>query len=466
MDRIRKGFSQIPIPAAFVICGMAALLIALSLTKATMWFAQKNKSEIAGSYAEAVPVEQEQEQELYFSLENLDPIPSMELLPEEEAPAQVKPSDGKGNRVMYVLSPDAEVMLLEEDRKKYSFYEELGNIAAVFWYSVCLCLASLAFYLWKLKAPLRILNQAARKISDNDLNFQIDYKSQDELGRLCQAFETMRQELVQNNRKMWNSVEERKRLNAAFAHDLRTPLTVLQGHTDILLDTLNDKEEDHQEILSSLHAISNQITRMNSYMDTMSALRRLEDYDPCLKVVSSDTLEELLEETATSLFLNKKGASYGQGFKVESGQMAICHGSGCAQDIKTMISVEIHEAELWMDLEAFSQIYENLLSNAARYAREHIGIRLYREQDFVVLEVSDDGVGFTQKDLQNAFAPYYRGERGKPASSAHFGLGLYICNLLAGKLGGGMQLTNGENGGAKVIVKMVSFQKLHPRYAH
>ena len=44
---------QIPIPAAFVLCGMAALLCALSLTRATMWFAQKNKGEIASGYAEA-----------------------------------------------------------------------------------------------------------------------------------------------------------------------------------------------------------------------------------------------------------------------------------------------------------------------------------------------------------------------------------------------------------------------------
>ncbi len=221
-------------------------------------------------------------------------------------------------------------------------------------------------------------------------------------------------------------------MNAAFAHDLRTPLTVLQGHADMLLDTLDDKQDANQEILSSVQAISKQITRMNSYMDTMSALRRLEDYEPCLKAVSSKSLAELLEETASSLFPTQK----------------------------TAIHFEIQEQELWMDREAFSQIYENLLSNAARYARESILVRLYREEDFVILEVADDGAGFTRKDLQNAFAPYYRGDRGKPASSSHFGLGLYICSLLAEKLGGGMQLANVENGGAKVTVKLITFQKI------
>ena len=223
MDRIKKWVHQIPgkaflpLPAAFVICGMAALLLALSLTRATIWFSQKNKQEIAGSYAEAVPVEQEQQMQLDFSVADLEPVPSTEISWEEEALAQ---SGREKNAIVYILSPDAETMMQEEDRAKYEFYENLDNTAAILWYSVCLCLASLVFYLWKLKRPLGILNRAAGKISGNDLDFKIDYAGRDELGRLCQAFESMRQELEQNNRKLWNSMEERKRLNAAFAHDL------------------------------------------------------------------------------------------------------------------------------------------------------------------------------------------------------------------------------------------------------
>ncbi len=505
MDRIKKWFRGIPIPAAFVICGMAALLSALSLTRATMWFARKNKGEIAESYMEAEPgpslqavTEEvpESELQLDFKPADLELIPSMEapsegFLPQDRQPEgssgretpeetshQPQESEQEQHAVIYGTSPGFVQLLPAADRKKYDFYEGLDNTAAALWYSVCLCLASLAFYLWKLKKPLRVLNQAARKISENDLNFEIDCHGQDELGRLCEAFEAMRQELVQNNRKLWNSMEERKRLNAAFAHDLRTPLTVLQGHTDLLLDTLNTEQdadgEIHQEILSSVQAISNQITRMNSYLDTMSALRRLEDYDPCLKAVSSRALAELLEETAASLFPGEKThlaegslkeASLREGSLREGSlregslREGSLYKSSPAGAGKIALRVELDEQELWMDREAFTQIYENLLSNAARYAKESIRIRLYREQDFLVLEVADDGPGFTPRDLQNAFAPYYKGERSKPESSSHFGLGLYICSLLAGKLGGGLQLANGREAGAVVTVKITCYQK-------
>ena len=280
-----------------------------------------------------------------------------------------------------------------------------------------------------MKKPLQVLNQAARKIAENDLNFEIDYQGPDELGRLCQAFESMRRELAQSNKKMWNSMEERKRLNAAFAHDLRTPLTVLQGHTDILFDALNGREQEADpELLSDLSAISNQITRMNSYLDTMSALRRLEDYEPCLRAVRAAALEELLEDTAASLFPGGKAA---------------CVPSG----IRTAVSFEMESQELWLDREAFSQIYENLLSNAARYARERIDIRLYEEQDFLVLEVADDGAGFTPEGLANAMKPFYRGK--EEPGHTHFGMGLNICKTLCEKHGGYLRISNDK--GAKAI---------------
>lgn len=85
------------------------------------------------------------------------------------------------------------------------------------------------FYRLKLKEPLALLTKGASRIIENDLDFTIEAKSQDELGQLCIAFETMRRTLLNNNRELWQQTEERKRLNAAFSHDLRNPVTVLKG---------------------------------------------------------------------------------------------------------------------------------------------------------------------------------------------------------------------------------------------
>ena len=79
-----------------------------------------------------------------------------------------------------------------------------------------------------------LLTTSANRIAENDLDFSIVYDRNDEMGLLCKAFEKMRSALESNNREMWRQMNERQKLNAAFSHDLRTPLTVMEGHLGIL----------------------------------------------------------------------------------------------------------------------------------------------------------------------------------------------------------------------------------------
>lgn len=414
MDRIRKGGRKVSIPVAFIICSLACLLVANSLTKVTVWFSQKNVNEIEEEYVTILPIDRKE----FVTGENTDNL-GAEIVDDEQAPAYVVTmEDGQLFR--------QSISLPEEVKKQYDFYVGLDDIAAVLWYSVCLCLAALIFYIWKIKKPFRVLNQAVKKISENDLDFYIDYEGQDEFGRLCHAFEIMRQELEQNNKKMWNSVEERKRLNAAFAHDLRTPLTVMRGHTDMLLSAITEDIDPSGEMTSSIHAISSQITRLGSFADTMGSIQRLEDYEPCLKYISSSALTEMVSQATTALFPN--------------GQVEI--------------HAELKEQDFLLDKEALAQICENILSNAVRYAKKEVTVSLYQEQQYLFITVEDDGTGFTKKDLASASLAYYRGEKTQAHTASHFGLGLYISSILAEKLGGSLQLSNGTNGGAKVQIKL------------
>lgn len=89
------------------------------------------------------------------------------------------------------------------------------------------------FYRLRLAEPLAVLTAATDKIAAQDLDFAVPAVSGREFGRLAEAFEHMRASLLAAQRRMWRTAEERKRLNAAFAHDLRTPLTVLKGTLEI-----------------------------------------------------------------------------------------------------------------------------------------------------------------------------------------------------------------------------------------
>lgn len=122
----------------------------------------------------------------------------------------------------------------EKDQRLLSICEVAPIIATPIYSALCIITATLLFYRNKLKKPLTELKAASEMISNNNLNFSIKYDSKDELGELCSSFETMRFTLANNFSEMWRQMEERKQLNAAFAHDLRTPLTVLKGYNEIL----------------------------------------------------------------------------------------------------------------------------------------------------------------------------------------------------------------------------------------
>ena len=98
------------------------------------------------------------------------------------------------------------------------------------------CAAVFLFYHNKLKRPIEELEQASKKIADNNLDFSITYKNKDEMGTLCAEFERMRQQLVENNRVLWKKIEEEKILRAEIAHDIRSPLSVLKGYQEMLME--------------------------------------------------------------------------------------------------------------------------------------------------------------------------------------------------------------------------------------
>ena len=92
-------------------------------------------------------------------------------------------------------------------------------------------------------------------IQDRDLNFQINFDGQDELGQLCAAFEKMRQTLYENNRQMWSMLEERRALQASVAHDLRNPIAIMTGYVEYLQENSRGgtlTEEKLEKALSNL----------------------------------------------------------------------------------------------------------------------------------------------------------------------------------------------------------------------
>lgn len=145
----------------------------------------------------------------------------------------------------------------------------IASVPAVF--VACLVVAGRLFYRNRIARPVAAMEEAAAKISDGDLDFNMEPQRNDELGRLCARFEDMRAELARSKSEMWRAAENRRRVNAAFAHDLRTPLTVVRGRAELIEMTADGKVKEAAAV------IRRQAGRLAAFADSMSGVDSLED---------------------------------------------------------------------------------------------------------------------------------------------------------------------------------------------
>lgn len=295
----------------------------------------------------------------------------------------------------------------------------LPTLAVPIYSALCLLAAILLFYRNKLQQPLTLLEQAAQKISARDLDFTIHYDNGDELGHLCRSFETMRAALLHSYRQLWQQMDQRKRLNAAFAHDLRTPLTVLKGYNQML------QENSQAQTRETAAVMEHQLLRLEAYVDSMGQLQRLEDYALRPQPVLLAEACQLWQQTA-QLY--------------------------CQQQQKTLQwQTHCRQASMALDCQLITQVLDNLLANAARYARQTITVTLQDDESAsgsqpslgLLLTVADDGPGFSAESLQKATEPYYTEQKQK---GQHFGLGLTICHILSQRHNGWLTVGNTPQG--------------------
>ena len=283
-----------------------------------------------------------------------------------------------------------------------------GNIIAVF-----------LFYKHKLKYPIEELELASQQVGRNNLDFHITYENKDEMGRLCEEFERMRKQLAENNRQLWKMLEEEKALRAAIAHDIRSPLSVLEGYQEMLSEYLPEKEIDMNQALEMVNESRKQIKRMDTFVETMRKLGSLES-------------RELVEEEITSKQLETD-------IQAELNVLEKKFEKQC--ELKCVETAERFTG----DKEVILEVIENLLSNALRYAKTRVEIEVILTCSELQIRVKDDGVGFTA-DKQKATELFY--QQNEKDSLKHSGMGMYISRMYCEKHNGKLLLENQEHGGA------------------
>ena len=295
----------------------------------------------------------------------------------------------------------------------------------VFYIAVGIGAAAAVYYRKKLRNPITQLQNGVERIQEDNLDFHIEYDGNDELGRLCCSMEKMRRELRQKHKALWESLEQRKLLNASVSHDLRTPITVLKGYLDYLEKNIPQDKLTEDMLFDTVSSMQGAVNRLELYVESVRDIEKIENIE----------IEKRSENV--KLLLNELRSNVLQ----------------LAGNKEIIISNDITVDKIQIDKGVFFRILENLLQNALRYAEKQVSINLSHKKDFLILTVKDDGKGFSAADLEKATTVFYSNDKEKQ----HFGIGLSVCKILCEKHGGLLYVGNQKEKGACVTAKLKIF---------
>jgi len=270
----------------------------------------------------------------------------------------------------------------------------------------------------KLLSPVRDLTNAAVRLGQGDLTQRVDVKGKDEISQLSMTFNSMAEALE-------NSEHQRRNLISDVAHELRTPLSNMQGYVEAVRDGLL---EPTTSTMKTLHEQTLQLTGL------VEDLRILAQADSGNLALNSDyvDLDEILKELADSF-----------GPRMES------------KAVNFSLVVEGELPMIYGDRLRINQILSNLLDNAANYTSEgeKISVSAAVSGSWVKIQVSDTGEGISEEGISRIFDRFYREDRSRNRSTGGSGLGLAITKQLVEAHNGTIKVESGLGLGSSFEVK-------------
>lgn len=324
--------------------------------------------------------------------------------------------------LMTHLNPGSEGQAVMLGTSELNFLTSVHQ--SLIWVGVALLVAGLAAsyaLACSITTPLRKLSAAAIEIERGNFAQKVPVTTTDEVGSLAVIFNSMA-ETLDNNSKL------RQQFLANIAHELRTPLAVIQGHLEGMIDGII---EPNPKQLTSLHE---EAVRLSRLITDLKELSLAEVRQLSLEVKAVD-VNQTIEQ---ALYMLKPLA-----------------------DEKNIIieqSLTLELPPIMADADRICQIFYNLITNAIRYVatggQVAISTELTKleEQAWVKVIVADNGPGINAVDLPYIFDHFYRGDKSRDRRSGGTGLGLAIVKQLAEIHGGKVQVKSTVGKGSTFYV--------------
>ena len=268
--------------------------------------------------------------------------------------------------------------------------------------------------------PLRELDSAARAIAQGDLEKQVSVSTIDEIGRLATSFNRMIVSLKLSR-------DQRRKMIADIAHELRNPLSIIMGNAEALSEGVLPATP---EALAIIYDESRHLSRLVEDLRTLS----LSESGELRLELSLVAPEDILQRCATA-------------YAVRAAE----------RGIELQVAGAPGLAEYPLDMERILQVLANLVDNSLKHTPAGGSIVLGAGQHAdggLILTVSDDGPGISAEDLPWVFDRFYRGKAAPGRIMDGSGLGLAISRSLVELHGGEIRVESSPGKGTRFLVHL------------
>lgn len=291
---------------------------------------------------------------------------------------------------------------------------------------ILVCVFLTARFAKTLSRELKPLFEATEEVAAQNLDFEIGHSKIKEFEEMLVAFADMRDDLKDSLETQWRTEQSQKEQIAALAHDLKTPLTIIQGNADLLSETDLSKEQE-----SYVNYIEGSSKQMQEYIKILIDLSR-----------------------ASVGYLAQKEMVNCKEYLAELGQKidVLCNTKG----IVLQMTIAQLPDTIEIDKLLLERAIMNVVNNALDYApsKSTIYVSAQTVQGYLQITVRDEGNGFSKEALLYAKEQFFMDDQSR-SSKMHYGMGLFIAESIAKLHGGGIELKNSEvTCGAEVILQI------------
>lgn len=282
---------------------------------------------------------------------------------------------------------------------------------------------------YRIRKKMTPMREALEQIGGRNLDFEIYYSGIREIDECLVALDDMRYALKTSLKKQWETEQEKNRQMSALAHDIKTPLTVVRGNSELLLETeLTDEQKNYADY------ISESAIQIQNYVQTLIEVTKSQEgiEQTPVKVKVSDVLADIKKQTMGLSEVYQLQINWRE--ELENGEAVI------------------------------SVVYDHVVRavmNAVRNAAEHtpeggkINITVIYSTGELIFTIEDFGSGFSPEALAHGTEQFFMDDSSRTGGS-HYGIGLFFAKKVAEEHDGKIILANSkETGGAKVEISFI-----------